>query len=97
MLQRRKRPFTLAPLVTLTGLAVLFSTPYLVGSHLYAAPTPRYATVVVHRGDTLWQIAAARTGANGNIEDTVDGIAAANHLGLGAAILPGQRLRVPIN
>jgi len=97
MLQRRKGPFTLAPLVALAGMAVLFSTPYLVGSHLYAAPTPRYATVVVQPGDTLWQIAAHRTAANGNVEETMDGISAANHLSPGSSIVPGQRLRVPIN
>ncbi|TAM57978.1 LysM peptidoglycan-binding domain-containing protein [bacterium] len=97
MLHRRKRPFTLAPLVALTGMAVLFSTPYLVGSHLYAAPTPRYATVVVHHGDTLWQIAASKTAADGNVEETMDGISAANHLPAGSAIVPGQHLRVPIN
>ena len=97
MLHRRKRPFTLAPLVALAGMAVLFSTPYLVGSHLYAAPTPRFATVVVHPGDTLWQIAASRTTANGSIEETMDGISAANHLGTASSIVPGERLRVPIN
>ncbi len=97
MLHRRKRPFTLAPLVALAGMAVLFSTPYLVGSHLYAAPTPRFATVVVHPGDTLWQIAASRTTASGSIEETMDGISAANHLGPASPIVPGQHLRVPTN
>lgn len=97
MLQRRKRPFTLAPLVALAGLAVLFSTPYLIGSHLYAAQTPRYATVVVHPGETLWQIAAKRTAADGNVEATMDDISAANHLDLGSSLAPGQRLRVPTN
>ena len=91
---RRKR-FTLMPAIALAALSLMVTVPALSSMHLYAAGPQRYATVVVHPGDTLWGIAATHTASSNDVQDTIDRIAEINHLG-GSPIVPGQRLRVPL-
>ena len=50
---RRKR-ITLMPAIALAALGALVAFPALSSSRLYAAGPERFATVAVHRGDTLW-------------------------------------------
>lgn len=90
---RRKR-FTLMPAIALAGLGLMVALPTLSGVRLYAATTQHYATVTVHPGDTLWAIAAAHTSNGDDVQELVDRIADANHLG-SLAIQPGQHLRIP--
>jgi len=49
---------------------------------------------VVHPGDTLWGIAARIAGPEGDPRPVVDALVSRNHI-VGAAILPGERLRLP--
>jgi LysM repeat protein len=90
---RRKR-FTLMPAIALAALSLMVALPTLSSMRLYAATAQHYATVVVQPGDTLWSIAAARTSANGDVQELVDRISDANHL-QAATLQPGQRLRIP--
>ena len=90
---RRKR-FTLMPAITLAALSLMVTLPTLSSMRLYAAGTERFTTVTVRPGDTLWSIASAHTGAEGNLQDTVDRITEANHLQT-VALQPGQHLRIP--
>ncbi len=91
---RRKR-FTLMPAIALVALGLLVALPTLSSMRLYAATAERYATVTVHPGDTLWSIASSHTGSGNDVQETVDRIADANHLGTGT-IQPGERLRIPL-
>ena len=90
---KRKR-FTLMPVIALATLSLMVALPTLSSMHLYAATPQHFATVIVHRGDTLWSIAAAHTGSGSDVQDTIDQISEVNHL-RGASLAPGQRLRVP--
>jgi Tfp pilus assembly protein FimV len=90
---RRKR-FTLMPAIALAALGLMVALPTLSGVRLYAATTERYATVAVHPGDTLWAIAAAHSAKGDDVQEMVDRIVDANHLGSGS-LQPGQRLRIP--
>jgi hypothetical protein len=76
---RRKR-FTLMPAVALAALGALVAIPTLSTSRLYAATPEHYSAVTVRSG--------------GDIQETVDTIAAVNHLS-DATIAPGERLRIP--
>ena len=91
----KRRRFTLMPIITLAALSLMVTVPALSSMHLYAAAPQHYATVVVHSGDTLWSIASAHTGSTRDVQDTIDRITEVNHLA-GAAIQPGERLRVPM-
>src|ERR1700684_1111816 len=90
---RMKRRPTLMPLVALGALSLAVTLPAL-SSTVHAAPPVAYATVTVHRGDTLWSLAENRTPVSGDVQATVDQITATNHLST-AALHLGQKLRVP--
>ena len=89
---RRKR-LTLMPAIALAALSLMVALPTLSSVRLYAAGAAHYTAVTVHPGDTLWSIAAAHT-SDGDVQDSVDRISAANHL-RGAGLQPGQRLQIP--
>jgi nucleoid-associated protein YgaU len=91
----RKR-LTLMPIIALAALSLTVTLPTLSGMRLYAASAQRYTTVTVSHGDTLWSIASTHTGDSGDVQDTIDRISEANHLNVGAAIQPGERLRIPL-
>ena len=93
-MESRTGPPTLMPAVALAALGAVVAIPTLSSSRLYAAPPSRYAVVTVHRGDNLWSIAERVTPRGENVQDTVDTIAAANHIDDGD-ITPGQRIRIP--
>jgi len=90
---RTKRRPTLMPLVALGGLSLAVAVPAL-SSTVHAAPPVSYATVTVHRGDTLWALAERSTPASGDVQTTVDTIVSANHL-RSVDLSSGQRLRIP--
>jgi LysM repeat protein len=94
MIVRRKR-FTLMPAIALAALALMVALPTLSSMRLYAASAQRYTTVTVEPGDTLWGIAAAHAKPSADLQEVVDRISDANHLGAGA-IQPGERLRIPL-
>ena len=90
---KRKR-FTLMPIIALATLSLMVALPTLSSMHLYAASSEHFATVTVQPGQTLWAIAASHTANDGDVQETVDKIASANHLA-STAVLPGQHLRIP--
>ena len=65
----------------------------LIGGVVYGGASSGPQHVTVHRGDTLWQIAAAHYGTS-DVQARVVEIESANHLS-GAAINPGQVLVLP--
>ncbi len=89
----RKR-FTLMPAIALAALSLMVTLPTLSNMHLYAATAQRYTLVTVEPGDTLWSIASTHTSSNGDIQETIDRISAANHLEA-STIQPGEKIRVP--
>ena len=91
---RKRKAFTLMPLIALAALSAMVTVPALSGIHLYAATPHHYASVVVRPGDTLWSIASAHTPSSSDVQETIDRITEVNHLN-GAAITPGQHLHVP--
>ncbi len=90
----RTKRFTLMPLIALAGLSLAVTLPALSATQLHAAKPVTYATVTVKSGDSLWDLAGARTAPDGDVQATVDAIVTANHLN-GAALQPGQHLRIP--
>jgi LysM repeat protein len=89
----KKQKPTLMPLVALGGLSLAVTLPAL-SSTVHAAPRVTYATVTVHRGDTLWSIAERKAAPASDIQSTVDQIIAVNRLP-SAGLTIGQKLRVP--
>lgn len=94
MIVRRKK-FTLMPAIALAALGLIVALPTLSSMRLYAAATPRYVTVTVRPGDTLWTIATAHLSSGTDIQEAVDRISATNHLATGT-LQPGERLRIPL-
>jgi len=88
----RHKKITLMPAITLAALSLMVTLPTL--SSMHAASAPRFTTVTVQPGDTLWSIASAHSG-NGDIQTTIDRISETNHLSA-SNLQPGQRLRIPI-
>ena len=76
----RKSRFTLMPLIALGTLSLAVSIPTLANGHLYAAAPQRFQIVTVKPGDDLWTLASNRTAAGGDVQATVDRVAAENHL-----------------
>ena len=91
---RSRKRFTLMPLIAIAGLSLVVTLPALSATKLHAAKPVTYATVTVTSGQSLWTIAAQRTSADGDVQALVDQIVAVNHLD-GAALNPGQHLRIP--
>ncbi|MDP9017752.1 MAG: LysM peptidoglycan-binding domain-containing protein [Candidatus Eremiobacteraeota bacterium] len=91
---RKSKKFTLMPIIALATLSLMVALPTLSSMHLYAASTERFQTITVNPGESLWGIAAAHTASDGDVQETVDQIAAVNHLGT-TSVLPGQHLRIP--
>jgi LysM repeat protein len=90
----RTRRVTLMPAIALAALGLMVALPTLSGVRLYAATAPRYQTVVVKPGDTLWSIASSYGAANTDIQETIDRITEANHLHA-PSLQPGEKLRIP--
>jgi len=89
----RRKKITLMPVISLAALSLMVALPTLSSTRLYAASAPRYASVTIRPGDTLWSIAAKHSG-DSDVQDTVDRITAANHL-RSTTLEPGQKLRIP--
>lgn len=90
----KRKKLTLMPAIALAALSLMVALPTLSSVHLHAATARHYAVVTVQPGDTLWALAAAHTPNDGDVQDTIDRISEANHLGTNA-LQPGQRLRIP--
>jgi len=86
--------FKFTPLLALAAFAALVALPTLYASRSYVEGSARYGVIVVRVNDTLWDLAAAHAKPGANIQETVDEIAAVNHL-TGTTIIPGHRLRIP--
>lgn len=82
------------PVIALAALSLMVALPALSSVRLYAATAAHYTTVSVQPGETLWSIAAAHTGADGDVQETIDRISSVNHL-RGVALQPGEHLRIP--
>ncbi len=91
----KHKRFTLMPIIALASLSLMIALPTLSGTHLYAASSEKLSTVTVRPGDTLWRLAASHTANGGDVQETVDRIAAASHL-TSASLHPGQRIRIPL-
>ena len=87
-----------AAAVLLFFLAGFALSLYRTAASSYQSPLTSVAVlpVTVHPGDTLWTYAQKYGSPNVYILDRVDAIARANHLASDAALVPGQRLLVPV-
>jgi len=82
------------PMIALAALSLMVALPTLSTMHLYAAASEQFVSVTVQPGDSLWSIAAGHTRSDGSVQESLDRIAALNHL-KDSALLPGQHLRIP--
>lgn len=90
----RRRRWQRDPRVVAAGMATAVGGFVLLGSNVYGAlDVGRPAQVQVHRGDSLWSIAAAHY-QSGDVRDHIDQIIALNHLD-SSAITPGETLLLP--
>lgn len=55
-----------------------------------------YKTVVVEKGDTIWNIAAKHSTQQEDIRNVIAAIKQANQLDHSVQIYPGQTLRIPV-
>jgi LysM repeat protein len=92
----RRRRWQRNPRVVVAGTVAAIAGSVLLGGNVYGAlSTGQPSQVQVHRGDSIWSIAAAHYQA-GDVRDHVDQIITLNHLD-GGAITPGQTLLLPAN
>lgn len=91
---RKRKKLSLMPAIALSAIGLMVALPTLSSVSLHAATATRYSTATVHSGQTLWSIAAAHTSETGDIQETIDRISEANHLGT-TPIQPGQHLVIP--
>ena len=90
----RRRRWQRSPKVVVAGMATAVAGFVLLGSNVYGALNVGEPTQVqVHRGDSLWSIAAAHY-QSGDVRDHIDQIIALNHLA-GGSITPGESLLLP--
>jgi LysM repeat protein len=82
------------PAVALAALGALVALPALSQTRLYAAAPERFAYVTVAPGQNLWAIAEKYTPDNGSVQDTIDGIMAANGLE-NSTVIAGEHLKIP--
>ena len=92
-LTRRGRVVVLLVMVTVLLVAVTVLGSRSAATHHPGTPVPT-RTVVVHRGDTLWGI-AAQVAAPGKVRETVHAIEELNALS-GPALSVGQEIAVPV-
>jgi nucleoid-associated protein YgaU len=95
MLPKRKRKFTLMPLIALAGLCLAVTLPVLSSTAIHAAPVTHMAVVTVESGDTLWALASAHTAKGDDVQANVDRIIAINKLDPASGLTIGQKLRIP--
>lgn len=91
---RRRRLAARWLAILLVAMAVVLLAPKMVRVLAGPAGGPPAEQVVVQAGDTLWTIAAARTGPSTDVRETVQRIRDFNRLA-GSTIHPGQVLLVP--
>ncbi|MBC5823594.1 MAG: LysM peptidoglycan-binding domain-containing protein [Candidatus Eremiobacteraeota bacterium] len=86
---------SLVPLIKALSLVLVFAAPLLAGGRIYTATPTRYDRVVVHQGDTLWDLVSRRSAAGSDVGEDMYRVAAINHLRAGAVLAPGTVLFVP--
>jgi uncharacterized protein YcgI (DUF1989 family) len=64
--------------------------------NVLAGTTYTQQVVVVHNGDTLWNIAQDWTEQDEDVRDVIDRIVVANKLASASAVSAGQKLIVPV-
>ena len=65
-------------------------------ANVLAGTTYKQQVVIVHRGDTLWNIAQAWTDKDEDVRGVIDRIVVANKLASASAVTAGQKLIVPV-
>jgi nucleoid-associated protein YgaU len=95
MLPKRKRKFTLMPLIALAGLSLAVTLPVLSSTAIHAAPIAHLSTVVVEPGDTLWALASKHTANGDDVQANVDRIVSINKLENATSLIVGQKVRIP--
>lgn len=91
---RHRRAVLRNPRAVVAGAVAAVIGSVLLGGNVYGAlGVGQPSQVQVHRGDSVWSIAASHYAA-GDVRDHVDQIITLNHL-QGGAITPGQTLLLP--
>ena len=101
---RREKAAKIYRRMVFTRLAVLFAALAVIATVGVGALTTAFArdtdtvyeTVIVTKGDTLWDIAKAHNYANRDVRAVVDNIMRANNLS-SANIRVGDRINIPLN
>ena len=92
------RRFVISNVVLFFGIFILSAALI---NNTYSSTEPKFKTVYVEAGDTLWTIASSEKSQNENFKDTdireiVSNIKKANNLN-GSDLNVGQKLVIPIN
>ncbi len=95
MLPKRKRKFSLMPLIALAGLSLAVSLPVLSSTAIHAAPVSHVSTIVVQPGDTLWALASRHTANGDDVQANIERIVAINKIDRAVGLQIGQKVRIP--
>jgi LysM domain len=81
-------------LAALTAVLVAVALLVYLGNVAYGGSSGGTQTIRVAPGQSVWSIAAARYGDDGDLRSRVDQILSLNHL-QGGVVVPGQTLTLP--
>jgi len=96
MYRAHRRPGgSLIPFIQVLSLVLVFTLPALWGSKIFTSSPARYDRVVVHNGDTLWNLVSRRVSSSDDVGEAVYQASVVNHLKADERLSPGRILLLP--
>jgi len=92
---RRGWSGSLVPVIQVLSLVLVFTLPALWGSKVFTSSPARYDRVVVHDGDTLWNLVSRHATAGEDVGEAVYQASLVNHLKADERLAPGRVLLLP--
>jgi len=94
---RRTTRVSLIPFIQMLSLALVFALPAVWASQVYTSSPARYDKVIVHQGDTVWSLVAARAAAGSDVNELTYDVMSLNRLQPQQRLRAGQVLLLPRN
>jgi len=88
---------SLIPFIQALSLVLVFALPVVWASQVYTSSPVRYDRVIVHQGDTVWGLVAARAAAGSDINELTYDVMSLNRLVPQQRLHAGQVLLLPRN
>jgi len=82
-------------MIQVLSLALVFALPVVWGSKVFTSTPARYDRIVVHSGDTIWNIVSRRAGSADDLGEAVYQVSQINHLNPHSRLEPGSVLLLP--